>query len=104
MLPIGRMGEAQEVADLVMFLCSDKASFMTGGHYVVDGGYTALIVNQRGAGAKSLPGVWGCPPSYLYSPQGVQGQSPCRGFGGVPNQCSKPTGGTPFANIMGVVN
>ena len=41
MLPIGRMGEAQEVADLVMFLCSDHASFMTGGHYVIDGGYTA---------------------------------------------------------------
>jgi NAD(P)-dependent dehydrogenase (short-subunit alcohol dehydrogenase family) len=36
-----RMGESQEVADLVVFLCSDQASFMTGGYYLVDGGYTA---------------------------------------------------------------
>jgi NAD(P)-dependent dehydrogenase (short-subunit alcohol dehydrogenase family) len=41
MHPVGRMGEAQEVADLVVFLCSDQASFMTGGYYLVDGGYTA---------------------------------------------------------------
>jgi NAD(P)-dependent dehydrogenase (short-subunit alcohol dehydrogenase family) len=39
--PIGRLGQAQEVANLVAFLCSDAASFMTGGYYLVDGAYTA---------------------------------------------------------------
>jgi NAD(P)-dependent dehydrogenase (short-subunit alcohol dehydrogenase family) len=38
---VGRMGEAQEVADLVAFLCSNQASFLTGGYYLADGGYTA---------------------------------------------------------------
>jgi NAD(P)-dependent dehydrogenase (short-subunit alcohol dehydrogenase family) len=41
MHPIGRLGEAQEVADLVAFLGSDEASFCTGGYYLVDGAYTA---------------------------------------------------------------
>lgn len=38
---LGRMGEPEEVAGLTTFLCSDEASFMTGGYYLVDGGYTA---------------------------------------------------------------
>ncbi|MGJ1436293.1 SDR family NAD(P)-dependent oxidoreductase [Sphingobacterium multivorum] len=40
--PIGRLGKAEEVAELVLFLSSDKSSFMTGGYYLVDGGYTAV--------------------------------------------------------------
>lgn len=38
---VGRMGTSQEVAEMVAFLCSDQASFITGGYYLVDGGYTA---------------------------------------------------------------
>jgi len=39
--PLGRMGESEEVAEAVLFLASDKASFVTGTCLFVDGGYTA---------------------------------------------------------------
>ena len=39
--PMHRMGSPEEIAEAVVWMCSDKASFMTGASHVIDGGYSA---------------------------------------------------------------
>jgi len=40
--PIGRMGQPEEIAKQVLYLCSDEASFITGSDFAIDGGYVTL--------------------------------------------------------------
>jgi 3(or 17)beta-hydroxysteroid dehydrogenase len=39
--PLGRLGHAEEVANMILFLLSDESSFSTGSEFVCDGGLTA---------------------------------------------------------------
>lgn len=48
--PLGRMGEAHEIASAVAFLCSDEASFVTSTDLLVDGGSTEAMRTIMGAG------------------------------------------------------
>ena len=54
--PLGRIGDAEEVAEVIAFLCSDAASYVTGHTIVVDGGLSlpqagtdAALAKPRGA-------------------------------------------------------
>jgi NAD(P)-dependent dehydrogenase (short-subunit alcohol dehydrogenase family) len=41
-IPLRRMGEPGEIAEMVVWLCSDRASYVTGASYNVDGGWMAV--------------------------------------------------------------
>ena len=46
-IPMGRFGEAAEIADAVLFLASDESAFVTGSAFTVDGGITAAYVTPE---------------------------------------------------------
>ncbi len=50
--PLGRIGQAEDIANAVLFLASDKASFMTGSYVAVDGGLLALGAWAGGPGSE----------------------------------------------------
>lgn len=49
---LGRIARPEEIARVIAFLCSDDASFITGGIYLVDGGMTALVAGKPPARPK----------------------------------------------------
>ena len=44
---LNRIGKSAEVADLVLYLCSDQASFITGQYYRIDGGQGITIAGSQ---------------------------------------------------------
>lgn len=58
---LGRMADPDETADPVVFLCSDRASFITGADIPVDGGYNAMGPEALGQAYEKVPVLEGFP-------------------------------------------
>ena len=54
---LGRMADPEEIADAILYVLSDRASFMTGADLAVDGGYSALGPEALGQARAKHPGV-----------------------------------------------
>lgn len=50
--PAGRVGNPMDIANMVLFLCSDKASFITGENICIDGGMTKQMIYHNDCGWK----------------------------------------------------
>ena len=54
--PAGRVGRPQDIADMVLFLCSSKAGFITGENICIDGGMTRQMIYHGDHGWSLTPG------------------------------------------------
>ena len=50
--PVGRVGNPMDIANMVLYLCSDKAGFITGENICIDGGMTKLMIYHNDNGWK----------------------------------------------------
>jgi NAD(P)-dependent dehydrogenase (short-subunit alcohol dehydrogenase family) len=57
-IPMGRLGEPDDVAKVVRFLCSADAQFVTGTSILVDGGFSAGIIWTRQQAGSMQAGNW----------------------------------------------
>ena len=53
--PVGRVGNPLDIANMVLFLCSDKAGFITGENICIDGGQTRMMIYHNDCGWRYEP-------------------------------------------------